>query len=59
MSDKQKKETSWVMLTCDNIKDVNNFKSIKNQDSDINNIKKESLDTQDNQNNDDYVWEYI
>ena len=44
----QKRETSWCILTFDNIKNQN----------DINNTKKESLDIQDdNIDNDDYAWE--
>lgn len=48
----QKRETSWYVLTSDNLK------GIKIEDTNIKE-KEESLDTQDNQNDDDYVWEDI
>lgn len=45
----KKRETSWYILTFDNLK------GIETEDTNIKE-KEESLDTQDNQDNDDYAW---
>ena len=48
---KKIRETSWYVLTSDNLNEI------KIEDTNIK--EEESLDTQDNQDNDDYAWEDI
>ena len=47
---KQKRETSWHVLTCDNLK------TLESEDVKIKNIKEEPSDQDEEQDNDDYAW---
>lgn len=47
---KQKRETSWHVLTCDNLK------AMEAEDVKIKNIKEEQSNQDDKQDNDDYAW---
>lgn len=49
-----KREVSWSILTFDNLKGIENKDDIEEK---MKNMTEESLKTQNNQDNDDYVWE--
>jgi hypothetical protein len=47
---KQKRETSWHVLTCDNLE------ALESEYVKIKNIKEEQSNQDDKQDNDDYAW---